>query len=67
MVVLVTNGVSTLNIRQAQLSADKVRVYTKFFAGVGIDGINDNDISVNKILRQSYHIFFLSAGLRLRI
>uniref|UniRef100_A0AC34Q4Y3 VWFA domain-containing protein n=1 Tax=Panagrolaimus sp. JU765 TaxID=591449 RepID=A0AC34Q4Y3_9BILA len=47
MVILVTDGVSTLDIRQTKPAADKVREYTKFFAGVGIDGINGNDISAN--------------------
>uniref|UniRef100_A0AC34QNM6 VWFA domain-containing protein n=1 Tax=Panagrolaimus sp. JU765 TaxID=591449 RepID=A0AC34QNM6_9BILA len=47
MVILVTDGVSTFDIRQTKPAADRVRAYTNFFAGVGIDGINGNDISAN--------------------
>uniref|UniRef100_A0AC34Q4D1 VWFA domain-containing protein n=1 Tax=Panagrolaimus sp. JU765 TaxID=591449 RepID=A0AC34Q4D1_9BILA len=47
MVILMTDGVSTLDIAQTQDSANRVKAYTKFFAGVGIDGINGNDISAN--------------------
>uniref|UniRef100_A0AC34Q4T2 VWFA domain-containing protein n=1 Tax=Panagrolaimus sp. JU765 TaxID=591449 RepID=A0AC34Q4T2_9BILA len=47
MVILVTDGVSTLDIRQTQPVADQVRAFTDFFAGVGIDGVNGNDIAAN--------------------
>uniref|UniRef100_A0AC34QMZ9 VWFA domain-containing protein n=1 Tax=Panagrolaimus sp. JU765 TaxID=591449 RepID=A0AC34QMZ9_9BILA len=47
MIILMTDGVSTLDIQQTQPAADRVHAYTDFFAGVGIDGINGNDISAN--------------------
>uniref|UniRef100_A0AC34R3I0 VWFA domain-containing protein n=1 Tax=Panagrolaimus sp. JU765 TaxID=591449 RepID=A0AC34R3I0_9BILA len=47
MVILVTDGVSTFDIRQTKPAADQVRAFTDFFAGVGIDGVNGNDIAAN--------------------
>uniref|UniRef100_A0AC34QNH6 VWFA domain-containing protein n=1 Tax=Panagrolaimus sp. JU765 TaxID=591449 RepID=A0AC34QNH6_9BILA len=47
LVILMTDGVSTLDIKLTKPAADRMQAYTKFFAGVGVQGVNGNDISAN--------------------
>uniref|UniRef100_A0AC34R8X1 VWFA domain-containing protein n=1 Tax=Panagrolaimus sp. JU765 TaxID=591449 RepID=A0AC34R8X1_9BILA len=47
MVVLVTNVITTLDIQQTSGAVSRVREYSSFFAGVGINGFNGNEISSN--------------------
>ncbi|KAE9546256.1 hypothetical protein FO519_010532, partial [Halicephalobus sp. NKZ332] len=47
VVVIVTDGVSTQDIVDSQPVADKLRKRVHMFTGVGIPGINGNDIEAN--------------------
>uniref|UniRef100_A0AC34R7Y1 COL6A n=1 Tax=Panagrolaimus sp. JU765 TaxID=591449 RepID=A0AC34R7Y1_9BILA len=45
--VLMTDGVSTLDLKLSQPAADRLKNYIYFLAGVGVNGINGNDVEAN--------------------
>uniref|UniRef100_A0AC34QWP7 C-type lectin n=1 Tax=Panagrolaimus sp. JU765 TaxID=591449 RepID=A0AC34QWP7_9BILA len=45
--ILMVDSVTTFDIKQAKMAADSLRNFVYFLAGVGIEGINGNDVEAN--------------------